>query len=196
LSPVSADSDLAERMLRGDAEAWRELCERYGEALFLYAYHRTGDASAAEDVRQETLLAAVEGIEGYRRKAPLFGWLCGIARRKAADEGRRRERRHLSLDTISAEMWQRIEREALPDELVERAETRSAVVEALWSLPKDYREALVARHVSGESVPEIAARLGRSYKATESVLSRAREALCRSLMKEGCDERISASGSR
>ena len=43
----------------------------------------------ADDIRQETLLATVEGVGGYRGEVPLFGWLCGIARHKVADELRR-----------------------------------------------------------------------------------------------------------
>jgi len=184
LSLLSAEPELAGRLAQGDPAAWKELCETYGRSLYLYAYHRTGDASAAEDVRQETLLAAVESIAGYRGEGPLFAWLCGIARCKAADELRRRGRQDLPLDAADQETWQQLEREPLPDELVERAETRAALVEALWSLPEDYREALLARYVRGESVTEIAARLGRSYKAAESVLSRAREALLRNLKQE------------
>lgn len=192
MSLFRTEPDLAARLAQGDPAAWKELCETYGRPLYLYAYHRTGDASAAEDVRQETLLAAVESIAGYRGEGPLFAWLCGIARRKAADELGRRGRQDLPLDAADQETWQQLERQPLPDELVERAETRAALVEALWSLPEDYREALLARYVRGEGVKEIAARLSRSYKAAESVLSRAREALLRNLKKEGsCREHSS-----
>ena len=122
MSLLSAEPELAGRLAQGDPSAWEVLCETYGRALYLYAYHRTGDPSAAEDVRQETLLAAVVGIAGYRGEAPLFAWLCGIARRKAADELRRRGRQDLPLETADQETWQRLGREPLPDELVERAE--------------------------------------------------------------------------
>ena len=78
---------------QGDPDAWRSLFETYGEPLYLFAYHHCcGDAAAAEDVRQETLIAAIERIDSYREEAPLFGWLCGIARHKAADWARRRKR--------------------------------------------------------------------------------------------------------
>jgi RNA polymerase sigma-70 factor (ECF subfamily) len=185
LSLSSTERELAVRLAQGDPAAWKELCETYDRPLYLYAYHRTGDASAAEDVRQETLLAAVEGIASYRGEAPLFAWLCGIARRKAVDELGRRGRQHLPLDTADQEAWQHLERSPLPDELVEAAQTRAAVVQVLWSLPEDYREALLARYLRGESVQEIAGRLGRSYKAAESVLSRARDALSKSLKQGG-----------
>ena len=51
---------------------------------------------------------------------------------------------------------------------------RARMVEALAELPAEWREALIARYVEEQPVEEIARRLGRSYKATESLLSRAR----------------------
>lgn len=188
----AGDNELVDGILEGDPQAWRRLCETYGEPLYRYAYHRTGgDRFAAEDVTQETLLAAVESMSSYRRRVPLFAWLCGIARHKVADETRRARRERTPLETLdeappppgplTVGLW--LGREPLPDEIVRRAETRAAVVEALWCLPADYREALVRRYVRGDGVAEIAALLGRSYKATESLLSRAREAFRRSLME-------------
>lgn len=192
----TGDKELTDGVLRGDPQAWGRLCETYGEPLYLYAYHRTGgDRFAAEDVVQTTLLAAVESISSYRRQVPLFAWLCGIARHKATDESRRARREGIPLEALGEALGEEsppssppgvgswLGREPLPEEVVDRAETRAAVVEALWCLPEDYREALVRRYVRGETVTEVAALLGRSYKATESLLSRAREAFRRSLME-------------
>jgi RNA polymerase sigma-70 factor (ECF subfamily) len=178
LSTAGAERKLVAGLQQGESEAWSELCRTYGEPLFRYAYHHTGDAAAADDVRQETLLAAVEGMGSYRGEVPLFGWLCGIARHKVADELRRRGREHLPVEAERCAGGPR------PDEVLERDETRAAVIEALWSLPADYRLALVARYLEGTGVETVAARLNRSYKAAESLLSRAREALWRRL-KEG-----------
>lgn len=186
------DKELVERMIQGDPDAWRQFYETYGKPLFIYVYHKIGgDPSAADDVRQETLVAVIEAIASYRREVPLFAWLCGIARRKVADEFRHRKRESIPLENLnentrqmdSKVIWHQLGKEPLPDEIVERAETKTAIVEALWCLPKNYREALIARYVREESVDKMALRLGRSYKATESLLSRAREAFRSRLME-------------
>lgn len=171
----------------------------YGQSLFLYAYHRTGrDRAVAEDIRQETLLAAIQAIESYRGEVPLFGWLCGIARHKIADLlGSQRRESLISPDFEKFEKgeekllahWLFSKSELLPEEIVDRSETQAAVVEALWSLPADYREALISRYVREQSVEELAVKLGRSYKATESLLSRAREALRQKLKETIRDDR-------
>ncbi|MCL6451741.1 MAG: hypothetical protein K6T75_10655 [Acetobacteraceae bacterium] len=50
------------------------------------------DSSDVDEVEQETLLAAVGGIGGFRGRSALFTWLCGIARQKLGDVLRRRGR--------------------------------------------------------------------------------------------------------
>lgn len=187
------ESKLVARMRKGDPEAWRWLCETYGKPLFLFAYYRNGDnASGAEDIRQETLLAALQAIGNYRGEVPLFGWLCGIARHKLSDEAERLRKQKVSLNGIGDDAEQHglvlvgtsLGNESLPEEVVEDTETRAAVVQALWSLPEKYREVIIYRYYREKSVGDIAKRFGCSYKATESLLARAKKAFRRSLVEE------------
>jgi RNA polymerase sigma-70 factor (ECF subfamily) len=179
--PANEDRDIIEGLRRGEIAAWASLCEEYGAALYRFAFHLTGgDPVLAEDIRQETFLSAADAIHGYRGEAPLFGWLCAIARRKTADEFRRRGRtERLPEDDVppTAAGGNRLRLEDQPEEWFLRSELRAAIIEALWCLPPDYREALVARYAEGMEVEAIARKIGRSYKATESLLARARAAL-------------------
>jgi RNA polymerase sigma-70 factor (ECF subfamily) len=177
---TAADGDLIASLRRGETGAWAELCDRYGGALYRYAFHLAGgEASWAEDIRQETLLAAADAVRSFRGEAPLFGWLCAIARRKAADELRRRGRMADPLPDGDEPpgVWERMEYEPLPEDVLQHSELRAGIVRALWNLPAEYREALTARYAEGTDVAALARRIGRSYKATESMLSRARAAL-------------------
>jgi RNA polymerase sigma-70 factor, ECF subfamily len=164
----------------GDETAWCRICEDFGAPLYRYCYWLAGaDAAAAEDLRQETLLAAISGIAHYRGEVPLFAWLSGIARHKASDV-RRGRRRHMVLH----EAGDAAGAEPSPEAGAASSELNAQVVDTLWSLPRDYRIALLARYVEEESVGSVAARLGRSYKAAESVLSRARQAFFERFRKE------------
>ena len=166
------DKAIAALLEAGDEIAWRRICDDLGAPLYRYCYWLAGaDAAAAEDLRQETFLAAVTGIADYRGEVPLFAWLSGIARHKASD-ARRRRRRHLALD----ETGDAPAADPSPEADALATERNADVVDTLWSLPPDYRIALLARYIEEESVECVAARLGRSYKAAESVLSRARQA--------------------
>jgi RNA polymerase sigma-70 factor (ECF subfamily) len=136
---------------------------------------------AAEDVRQETLIAATAAIARYRGEVPLFAWLCGIARHKAADHLRRQPEPQAPLGLPNCEP--EASAAGSPEAAVMRLETRAQILETLWGLPADYRTALVWRYVDGEGVEAIAKKLGRTYKGAESVLSRARAAFARQYRK-------------
>ena len=69
----------------------------------------------------------------------------------------------------------------LPEEILMQQATRVRVVHALASLSDEYRIALVARYVDEHGINEVAKKLGKSYKATESLLSRARTAFRKAL---------------
>jgi len=167
------DKGIAALLRAGDETAWRRVLDDLGAPLYRYCYWLAGaDASAAEDLRQETFLAAVSGAADYRGEAPLFAWLSGIARHKASDARRRQRQRYTALDETGDVPG----RDPSPEAGALATERNAEVVDTLWSLPPDYRVALLARYMEEESVECVAARLGRSYKAAESVLSRARRA--------------------
>jgi RNA polymerase sigma-70 factor (ECF subfamily) len=175
-----------ESALAGDAAAVRRLCDAAIGPLHAFCLHRVGgDRGLAEDVVQETLLRAIRDLARYdpvRSGGQVIGWLVGLARneiRRARARGRTSVSLDALWDAVDAELieaYARLSSEPLPDEELERAETRSLVNATMSQLPPDYRESLEAKYVEGRSVRDIAAALGRSEKAVESQLTRAREA--------------------
>ena len=134
---------------------------------------------------QETLVRAIRELGHYqpgRAEGNILPWLTGLAR----NEIRRvlaRERNAASLETIWNRMdeqlrdvYARLESEPLDDEVLGREETREMVGATMSQLPPQYREALEAKYLAGQSVRDIAAAWGTSEKAVESQLSRARKA--------------------
>ena len=89
------------------------------------------------------------------------------------------------------EYFAKLESAPFSDEMLQREETRELVNAAMSQLPPHYRQALESKYVSGESVRVIAERWRMTEKATESLLTRARQAfraafvaLCRNLEVE------------
>ena len=173
------DVDLAARVARGDTGAFDRFYARHADLVFAFIYHQlNGARSDAEEVWQDTFIAAIRALPGYRGQSRLSSWLCSIARRKVADRWRRQNRAvGLELAVAPENLAELMDRGPLPDEVLRQNATRARVVAALAELPADYREALVARHADGCPVEEVARQLGRSYKAAESLLSRAKAAL-------------------
>ncbi|MFT7676682.1 MAG: RNA polymerase sigma-70 factor (ECF subfamily) [Planctomycetota bacterium] len=161
----------------GAAEAF---CRRHLEGLYEFIYYRVGRRQEqAEDLVQDTFLLAIERMDSFDGRSSLHTWLCGIAKNLLRSERRKRrpmamadllDQAEPEIDRILAE----IESEPLPEALVEAEETRVLVGAALSSLPPDYRDALIARYVNGQSVPEFARASGRHIKAAESTLHRAK----------------------
>jgi RNA polymerase sigma-70 factor (ECF subfamily) len=138
----------------------------------------------AEDLVQDTFLTALERLNAFDGRSNLHTWLCGIAKNKI--RAHRRRLRPARIEDLLEEadpeieaILLSIEREPLPEGVLEREETRELVGATLSSLPPDYREALVQKYVEELSTAEIAARSGRGEKAAESTLHRARLAFGR-----------------
>ncbi|MFT7667334.1 MAG: RNA polymerase sigma-70 factor (ECF subfamily) [Planctomycetota bacterium] len=179
------DALLRDAILSGDRQAAEGLFRRQLEPLYEFVHYRVGrDRAMAEDVVQDTFLAAFEGLSRFDARSSLHTWLCGIARNKIREQRRKLKPVPIA-DVLEAadgdidSILEGIDREPLPDWVIEHEETAELVGATLSSLPPDYREALVAKYVDGLSVAEIGSRGGKSEKAAESTLTRARLAFSR-----------------
>ena len=87
----------------GDEDAFRELTEPYRRELQLHCYRIVGSTQDAEDLVQETLLAAWRGLDEFRGSASIRTWLYRIATNRSLDALRANARRpqHLEPSTIS-----------------------------------------------------------------------------------------------
>lgn len=137
-----------------------------------------GDRGLAEDITADTFAAAVAEYRAGRPEVVTSSWLRTVAKRRLIDHWRRAS--VASSKVVSLRGWP-----SRPDE-PEVAE-RELVVAALGRLSDDERAALVLQHVEGHSVTEVAATLGRTAKATESLLGRARIAF-RTAYMESIDD--------
>jgi RNA polymerase sigma-70 factor (ECF subfamily) len=174
---LTTEIRLAEQVAGGDERAFRDFYERYADPLYLFIYHLMNSAKEdAEEVWQDSLMAAMNGMAGYRGESRLFSWLCAIARRKAVDFYRRAGRGGAQPVLELSEVFDLPDETPLPEEVLANRAVRARVVEVLENMPPDYRESLTARYAQGLSVEQISANLRKSYKATESLLSRARQA--------------------
>jgi RNA polymerase sigma-70 factor, ECF subfamily len=138
-----------------------------------------GRVAVAEDLTQETMLAAVRTDRGPESVEAVMPWLYGIARHKLMDHYRRQERDRRVLGQQVPEEDVPDGDYALPDLDLESLPVRDAVIATLDAITPRHRAALVLRHLDGCDVPFVAASLGITVDAAESVLVRARAAFRR-----------------
>jgi RNA polymerase sigma-70 factor (ECF subfamily) len=167
--PAPDERILRDAVLRGDETGWRILWERYFDGIHAYVHWRLRRrAERADEIVQECWMIAVRSIRKFDPGLSTFGtWMRGIAANLLRNEERR-----LARDPVVARADDVREPAARPP----ADEPREAVAAVLDSLPADYRRVLVAKYCDGLAVSEIAAACGRTPKAVESLLTRAREA--------------------
>jgi RNA polymerase sigma-70 factor, ECF subfamily len=81
----AGDRELVKRLAEGDAPAMRELIALYGQRMYAYALRLTGDPVKAEDVVQDSLVAAWQGAKRFRGSGRLIAWLLGIVHHRAME---------------------------------------------------------------------------------------------------------------
>jgi RNA polymerase sigma-70 factor (ECF subfamily) len=189
----------------GDEAAFRALTDPYRRELQLHIYRIVGSAQDAEDLLQETLLAAWRGLEGFEERASLRAWLYRIATNRALDVLRASRRRHESQMIEMPEptrYGEPIWLQPYPDVLLEgipdlapgpeaRYEAKEAVALAfivgLQHLPPQQRAVLVLRDVLGFRAAEVAETLDTTEASVNSLLRRARAAFESRLPASGRD---------
>ncbi|WP_312024941.1 sigma-70 family RNA polymerase sigma factor [Kibdelosporangium aridum] len=86
-------ADLISRARAGDAAAFQELTEPHRRELQVHCYRMLGSLQDAEDVLQDTLLAAWQGFAGFEGRASLRTWLYRIATNRCLNARRSASRR-------------------------------------------------------------------------------------------------------
>jgi RNA polymerase sigma-70 factor (TIGR02960 family) len=198
------------RARAGDEHAFRELTDPYRRELQVHCYRIVGSVHDAEDLLQETLLAAWRGLERFQGRASVRAWLYRIATNRSLnalrDSGRRpREVPRMVEPPEPTRRTEPIWLEPYPDTLLEgvaddspgpetRYETREAIalafVAALHHLPPRQRAVLVLRDVLGFRLAETAEMLDSSEASVKGALQRARATL-EARLPAGHRERVS-----
>jgi RNA polymerase sigma-70 factor (ECF subfamily) len=187
------------RAQRGDEEAFAELTEPYRRELQLHCYRILGSLQDAEDLLQETLLAAWRGLERFEGRSSLRAWLYTIATNRCLNALRDGHRRPQPAGLPAAAPGEPAENHAevswlepYPDQLLEgipdvapgpeaRYEAKESValafVSGLQHLAPRQRAVLVLRDVLAFHAGEVAEMLGTSPASVNSALQRARATL-------------------
>jgi RNA polymerase sigma-70 factor (ECF subfamily) len=181
---MTDDADLLERAVGGDHTAFGALVRRHTPRMYRVALRITGCAAEAEDVVQDSWLAAWRALAGFRQEAAVSTWLHRVVTNSALALLRRR-RPTISLDAPDPEST--LDSPALavpgPEGRVVRAEEVDAVLRAIGRLELSQRVPLVLRELEGLSYEEVAAVLDVNVVALRSRLHRARVSLLAELAR-------------
>ena len=161
----------AEAVLDPSPASFGAFYEQVLPQVYGYFLHRGGSAAVAEDLTQETFLAAVTELKKGKRVRHPSAWIQGIARHKLLDHYRREQ--HADRQLTDASTVEELDEE--PFAGTDESKARERATAALAAVAPSQRAALVLCYVDGYSVPEAAKLLGKSVEAVESLLARGRQ---------------------
>ncbi|HEY6593856.1 MAG TPA: sigma-70 family RNA polymerase sigma factor [Asanoa sp.] len=200
-------ADLISRARAGDGDAFRELTEPYRRELQVHCYRMLGSFQDAEDVLQDALLAAWQGLGGFEGRGSIRRWLYRIATNRCLNAIRAANRRPAKQwdmpgvePPVPTRLGDVVWLEPFPDALLggpidvppgpearyEQTEAISlAFVTALQVLPPRQLAVLILRDVLGYHANEVAEMLDSTVESVNSTLKRARASLQRRLPPTG-----------
>jgi len=177
--PAAGDSAATEARLiaraqAGDVAAFEQLSSAYADRVFMLLLRLLGDRSEAEDVAQEVMLRAWQGITRFQGRSSYFTWLYRIAINEANRALEKRARRPAGVSIAERELQLPGSPADDPSRQAEVSELRLALAHALAELPPALRTAIVLSDVEGLSTQEAAEIAGVSQAAFKSRLHQAR----------------------
>jgi RNA polymerase sigma-70 factor (ECF subfamily) len=171
---VSREAQLVSDVLRKDRKATAEFVSLCSDWIYPFVRYRLlPRADVVEDLMQEVLISAWKNLPNFRGDAGLRAWVLGIARHKVEDHYRKRIRESQSEDEDTD-----LKEPAIGSQIQERLEAaadQERVHSTLAQLPEVYGLALIWKYRDGKSLREMGQLTGKTEKAMERLLARARE---------------------
>jgi RNA polymerase sigma-70 factor (ECF subfamily) len=176
------DAALVRRSLDGDQEAFGVLISRHARSILSVTSRMLGPTADAEDIAQETFVAAFKSLASFQFDAKFSTWLYRIAINKCTDALRAR-RPTVSLDDTGDEStaaWETADQET-PHWELEQMELAWELDKGIQALPHLYRESFVLKHIEGLGYDEMSEILGVHRDTLKMRVYKARNMLCQSL---------------
>lgn len=172
-------TDLVRRAVRGDAQAFGALYDRYLERVYRYVYYRVGSVEEAEDLTEEIFLKAWEAIGRYREQGvPFSAWLMRLAHNHVVDYFRTCRPTVQLAEAVPA-------RTPDPEHVAEQRLATEAVLRAMRSLTSEQQQVLILRFIEELDHSEIAAIMGKNEGAVRALQFRGLSALRAAMAGEG-----------
>jgi len=186
-----SDESVVAAVLGGERDRYAVLVARYQRRIYGALWRMCGNSYDAEELTQVTFVRAYFALGSYKPAYKFSTWLFQIAFHLYLNE-KRKHRRELEMSSLSAgddtPTIEAADPDALPGTVVEARETQGAIWRAVASLPEDFRQVIIMRHVEELSYHEICEATGLPIGTVKSRLARARQQLARLLSEEAEDE--------
>lgn len=168
--------EIAKKLLAGDKGTVTKLYREYAPAVRRFILGKLSNEEDAEEVLQDTFMSALDSLPLYRGDSTLKTWIISIARHEVLDYYRKRYVRKV-VEKTSPLFEEVVGELTSPEFEMRKQQIKNKFQRAYRGLSDEYQDILSYRYELGMSVKELATQMGMTFKATESLLYRARMAL-------------------
>ena len=176
--PKIGEIELVEKLKQGNPDAVEQMYNANVDRVYSLVFNQVDrDHEVAQEIVQETFIAAVKSVKYFQVRSSIFTWLCSIANRKVADYYRRKKREDKHRVGYDIELEKMSDSSQGTTAHGETEDLNIVVRQALSKLPLHYRQAIIFKYVEGFSVSDIGEIMGRTDKSVEGLLTRARKEL-------------------
>jgi RNA polymerase sigma-70 factor (ECF subfamily) len=179
---LNTESNLIEKIVRGDEAAFEQLYRRYQNSVYGFIYRMTINQTSAEDLTHETFMVLIEHPERFQfERGSIFTYLCAIARNLVMNHLRKKHNRDVGFDDF--ENFDVTEDETKSNPLADllNQELVTQIDACIAALPPLQREVIILREFQELSYEEIANVTEAELGAVKARLHRARQTLAREL---------------
>jgi RNA polymerase sigma-70 factor (ECF subfamily) len=177
------ENQLVKQVLKNNKKAMRRFYKNYQTRLLNFILRKVDNRKDAEEILQDTFLSALDSFPLFKFNSSLYTWLVSITRHEIADFYRRRKLKTIIFSRLPF-LEKIIDRALGPELALQEKEVKIKIFNTFKNLTEGYTQILRLKYIEGLTMVQIAFKLGKTVKAVESKLSRARLAFQKEYAKE------------
>lgn len=175
MTGLGDEKKLVEKIIKKDEKSLLTVYRFYHGQIFNFIKKKLKDPSVAEEISQDVFLEFIEALRDFHFQCSLKTYLFSIARNKTIDVIRKKKIKKIFFSSVPNNILENIASAVLDDE-IEKKEIKNKIKKTFSKLPNDYRLILRLKYIEDQTVKKISKKLVIGFKATESLLFRARKA--------------------
>lgn len=181
---IQPEKEIIAGILKRDEKILLSFYKAHHQPVFRFIFRQIGKEDVAEEMAQDVFIDFIEGLRDFRGDSSLKTYLFSIARFKIIDYIKKKKLKKILFSALPPNIVDNIV-SVLVDDEIERSDLANRIDRILNRLPNDYRIVIRLKYMDGRKVKEIANQLMLSFKATESLLFRARQAFMEEFREAG-----------
>lgn len=175
MESIKNDRELVKKIFQKDEKTLLTFYNHFKPQVFRFVHRQLPDYSLAEEVTQDVFLDFIEEIRDFNGECSIKTYLFTIAKNKVIDSIRKKKIKKILFSALPPYIVEGLKTILIDDE-IEKKELAKKIKKVFEKLPNDYQLVLRLKYIEEEKVNTIAEKLSLGFKATESLIYRARRA--------------------